>query len=103
MGKAKGKKNSNTPLDNKVSDLIYRLLEEKTLDKKREAAQIPQTDVVEDDQDAFDTIFFAKDLTVSEIFNFCMVKDLSMQRVKKVMLTKTIEKVLAQIDRKSVV
>ncbi|CAB4255577.1 similar to Saccharomyces cerevisiae YLL034C RIX7 Putative ATPase of the AAA family, required for export of pre-ribosomal large subunits from the nucleus [Maudiozyma barnettii] len=97
MGKAKGKKNSNTPLDNKVSDLIYRLLEEKTLDKKREAAQIPQTDVVEDDQDAFDTIFFAKDLTVSEIFNFCMVKDLSMQRVKKVMLTKTIEKVLAQI------
>lgn len=101
MAKIRGKKNSSTPLDNKVSDLIYRLLEEKTLDKKREAAQAGKTDELEqdtvEDEDAFESIFFAKDLLVSEIFNFCMVKDLSMQRVKKVMLTKTIEKVLTNI------
>lgn len=94
MAKPKGKKASSTPLDNKVSDLIYKLLEEKTLDKKREVAQTPS---LEDDTDAFEHIFFAKDLTVSEIFNFCMVKDLSMQRVKKVILQKTIEKVLGPI------
>ncbi|KAG0667700.1 Ribosome biogenesis ATPase rix7 [Maudiozyma exigua] len=101
MAKIRGKKNNSTPLDNKVSDLIYRLLEEKTLDKKREAAQADKTEEsgeqVVEDEDAFDAIFFAKDLLVSEIFNFCMVKDLSMQRVKKVMLTKTIEKVLSNI------
>lgn len=101
MAKVRGKKNSSTPLDNKVSDLIYRLLEEKTLDKKREAAQAGKTEESEqdtvEDEDAFESIFFAKDLLVSEIFNFCMVKDLSMQRVKKVMLTKTIEKVLVNI------
>ena len=101
MAKIRGKKNNSTPLDNKVSDLIYRLLEEKTLDKKREAAQADKTEEsgesVVEDEDAFDAIFFAKDLLVSEIFNFCMVKDLSMQRVKKVMLTKTIEKVLTNI------
>lgn len=100
MARGKGRKTANTPLDNKISDLIYRLLEEKTLDKKREASQSNNTagETEETEHiDAFDSIFFAKDLTVSEIANFCMVKDLSMQRVKKVMLQKTIEKVLGQV------
>lgn len=100
MARSKGRKTANTPLDNKISDLIYRLLEEKTLDKKRESSQNnnnTETNNDAEDIDAFDAIFFAKDLTVSEIANFCMVKDLSMQRVKKVMLQKTIEKVLGQV------
>lgn len=109
----KNKKGSLTSsLDNKISDLIYRLLEEKTLDKKREKAKIKAeqraTEVggdeageeVEEDieEDAFDDIFFAKDLTVGEIYSFCLTKDLSMQRVKKVMLQKTIERVLKDVS-----
>lgn len=81
-----------TSLDGKIEDLIYRLLEEKSLDKKR---------LITDDADTLneemDTLCFAKDLAVPEIFTFCQSKDLSMLRVKKVILQKSIERVLKQV------
>lgn len=94
MAKVKGKKGSLTnALDNKINDLIYRLLEEKTLDLKRNSSLDPGSRGA----DNIDDVFYAKDLKVADIQTFCMMKDLSMQRVKKVVLQKTIEKVLKQI------
>ena len=86
MVKVKSKKNSLTSsLDNKIVDLIYRLLEEKTLDRKRSLRQEPQGEDSEsnegkEDEDVFESMFFAKDLTAGEIFTFCLTKDLSLQR-----------------------
>ncbi|EJS42804.1 rix7p [Saccharomyces arboricola H-6] len=103
MVKVKSKKNSLTgSLDNKIVDLIYRLLEEKTLDRKRsirQESQGAQSDDNEDreDEDVFESMFFAKDLTAGEIFTFCLTKDLSLQRVKKVVLQKTIERMLKDV------
>lgn len=79
-------------LDGKIEDLIYRLLEEKSLDKKRQLS-------VDGDglNEEIDVLCFAKDLAVPEIFTFCQSKDLSMLRVKKVILQKSIERVLKQI------
>lgn len=79
-------------LDSKIEDLIYRLLEEKSLDKKRLLSAEN-----EDGVDEADTLSFAKDLVVPEIFTFCQTKDLSMLRVKKVILQKSIERVLKQV------
>lgn len=79
-------------LDNKIEDLIYRLLEEKSLDKKRLLSAENEGEVDEED-----TICFAKDLVIPEIFAFCQTKDLSMLRVKKVILQKSIERVLKQV------
>lgn len=79
-------------LDSKIEDLIYRLLEEKSLDKKRLLSAEN-----EDSVDETDTLCFAKDLYVPEIFTFCQTKDLSMLRVKKVILQKSIERVLRQV------
>ncbi|CCE65352.1 hypothetical protein TPHA_0K02220 [Tetrapisispora phaffii CBS 4417] len=88
MAKPSNKRGSLTnSLDSKVSDLIYRLLEEKSLEKKRQS----------DDVENVAVMFFAKDLGINEIFVFCQSKDLSMLRVKKIILQKTIEKVLKQI------
>ncbi|QHS74715.1 putative AAA family ATPase RIX7 [Saccharomyces paradoxus] len=103
MVKVKSKKNSLTSsLDNKIVDLIYRLLEEKTLDRKRSLRQEPQGEDSEsnegkEDEDVFESMFFAKDLTAGEIFTFCLTKDLSLQRVKKVVLQKTIERMLKDV------
>ncbi|AJV50097.1 Rix7p [Saccharomyces cerevisiae YJM1248] len=103
MVKVKSKKNSLTSsLDNKIVDLIYRLLEEKTLDRKRSLRQESQGEEGENnegekDEDVFESIFFAKDLTAGEIFTFCLTKDLSLQRVKKVVLQKTIDRMLKDV------
>ncbi|CCD24802.1 putative AAA family ATPase RIX7 NDAI_0D04890 [Naumovozyma dairenensis CBS 421] len=116
MTKVKSKKGSLTSsLDNKISDLIYRLLDEKTQDKKRylkkkqqsqdnddadnEGNQEDQEKDIEgnENEDVFQTIVFAKDLTLSEIYTFCLTKDLTLQRTKKVMLQKTIERVLKDV------
>ncbi|CCH61203.1 hypothetical protein TBLA_0E01450 [Henningerozyma blattae CBS 6284] len=109
MAKPRGKKNTlSSSLENKVSDLIYRLLEEKSLEKKRELQRAAKENEEGNDdlelnednlenKDAFETIFFAKDLVPNEIFTFCQSKDLSMLRVKKILLQKTIEKSLTQI------
>ena len=103
MAKLKSKKSSLTgSLDNKIVDLIYRLLEEKTLDRKRslrQESQGEQGDNNEDkeDEDVFESMFFAKDLTAGEIFTFCLTKDLSLQRVKKVVLQKTIDRMLKDV------
>lgn len=64
MAKLKSKKSSLTgSLDNKIVDLIYRLLEEKTLDRKRslrQESQGEQGDNNEDkeDEDVFESMFF---------------------------------------------
>ncbi|CAI1562923.1 hypothetical protein SEUBUCD646_0L00350 [Saccharomyces eubayanus] len=103
MAKLKSKKSSLTgSLDNKIVDLIYRLLEEKTLDRKRlsrQESQGEEGDNNEDkeDEDVFESMFFAKDLTAGEIFTFCLTKDLSLQRVKKVILQKTIDRMLKDV------
>ncbi|CAI4584853.1 BDN_1c_G0034380.mRNA.1.CDS.1 [Saccharomyces cerevisiae] len=103
MVKVKSKKNSLTSsLDNKIVDLIYRLLEEKTLDRKRSLRQEShgeegENNEGEKDEDIFESMFFAKDLTAGEIFTFCLTKDLSLQRVKKVVLQKTIDRMLKDV------
>lgn len=85
-----GKKNSSSQsLDSKLSNLIYRLLDEKTEDNKRN-----NTD---DNIDEFANIALAKDLRISEILLYCQQKDLSLQRVKKVILEKTLDRVLKEI------
>lgn len=107
MVKVRSKKNSSiaSSLENKVSDLIYRLLEEKSLEKKKLRDEYSDLNLDSQDEsteatnehDTFSEVFFAKDLAPSEIFTFCQSKDLSMLRVKKVLLQKTIEKVLKQV------
>lgn len=80
-------------LDGKIENLIYRLLEEKALEKKRSTAE----NSTEDDDDSLEAIYFAKDLKVNEIFIYCQSKDVTMLRVKKVVLQKSIERVLQQV------
>lgn len=94
-------------LDNKINDLIYRLLEEKSLDKQRtntkrkselENAEMDlNSSEVEEHDSVFAEVYLAQELSFGEVVAFCQSKDLSLQRVKKVLLEKTIEKVLKQI------
>lgn len=100
MAKGTLKKNSlKNSLDGKVSDLIDRLLEEKSLEKKRllTIENENENDDLDEPVDEVDDIFFAKDLSVAEIFTYCQTKDLSMLRVKKILLQKAIERALKQI------
>lgn len=96
MAKPRSKKNGSltNSLENKLTDLIYRLLEEKSLEKQRELRNNNGESVPEEEMDLMASTFFAKDLDVGEIFTYVLTKDLSLQRVKKVPLQKTIEKVL---------
>lgn len=87
--KSAKKGSSSQSLDSKLSNLIYRLLDEKTEDNKRN-----NTD---DNVDEFANIALAKDLRISEILLYCQQKDLSLQRVKKVILEKTLDRVLKDI------
>ncbi|CCF60633.1 hypothetical protein KAFR_0L00260 [Kazachstania africana CBS 2517] len=96
MAKVKSKNIISNTFENKISDLIYRLLDEKTLERKRgndiaSNADLDNEDMTQDD------VFFAKDLSAAEIYTYCLTKDLSLQRVKKFLLQKTIEKCLKQI------
>ncbi|KAH3672955.1 hypothetical protein WICPIJ_009964 [Wickerhamomyces pijperi] len=91
-------------LDNKLSGLIHRLLDEKSTEKAKayEAAKKDQDgeismDEDEEDDDEFKNIALVKDLRFGEVIVYCQQKDLSLQRVKKVLLEKTVEKVLNQM------
>lgn len=108
MAKLKSKKGSLTQqLDGKVSDLIYRMLDEKSLEKQRANAIKKQkreelegdedSECLEDLEDPFAGIYLARDLAFGEVMGYVQSRDLSLQRVKKVMLEKTVEKVLSQV------
>ncbi|QLG75063.1 hypothetical protein HG535_0H03900 [Zygotorulaspora mrakii] len=100
MVKSNSKKNTlRSSLDGKVENLIYRLLEEKSLEKKRAliAENNGDENEIAADDESFLTMCYAKDLDAPEIFMFCQTKDLSMLRVKKIVLQKTIEKVWKQM------
>lgn len=108
MAKLKSKKGSLTQqLDGKVSDLIYRMLDEKSLEKQRANAIKKQkreesegdedSEYLEDLEDPFAGIYLARDLVFGEVMGYVQSRDLSLQRVKKVMLEKTVEKVLSQV------
>lgn len=108
MAKSRPKKNGlSHSLESKISDLIYRMLDEKSLEKQRlnakkrellERGEIQSDDSgVEDIGDELADIYLAKDLRFPEVVAFCQSKDLSLQRVKKVLLEKTIQKVLVQV------
>ena len=99
MAKIRSKKGGlASSMDTKVSDLIYRLLEEKSLEQKRKKLNNGEASSdSNEDVEIFETMFFAKGLDINEVFLFCQTKDLSMLRVKKIILQKTIEKCLKQI------
>lgn len=90
MAKAKGKKNGSltNSLENKLTDLIYRMLEEKTLEKQRQLRSQADSSQEDEEMDIMDATCFAKDLVPGEIFTYVLSKDLSLQRVKKVPLQK---------------
>lgn len=92
MARGPAKKSSlRGSLDTKIENLIYRLLEEKALEKKRSST------AENDDDESMETLSFAKDLKTGEIFTYCQSKDVTMLRVKKVVLQKSIERVLKQV------
>ncbi|CDH12114.1 probable Ribosome biogenesis ATPase RIX7 [Zygosaccharomyces bailii ISA1307] len=94
MGKNPSKKSSlRGSLDGKIENLIYRLLEEKSLEKKRSTAENEK----DQDDESLEALCFAKDLKGNEIFTYCQSKDVTMLRVKKVVLQKSIERVLQQV------
>ncbi|AMD21894.1 HFR039Cp [Eremothecium sinecaudum] len=83
-------------LDNKVSDLIYRMLDEKSLAKQRNREQNTAT-CSDKSEDAFSDISLACDLQFNEVMGYVQSKDLSLQRVKKVILERTVDRVLKQV------
>ncbi|CDO94135.1 unnamed protein product [Kluyveromyces dobzhanskii CBS 2104] len=97
----------NQSLETKISDLIYRMLDEKSLEKQRATAKkrelLEKGEIDSDDSslEELDSeladIHLAKDLHLTEVVAFCQSKDLSLQRVKKVLLEKTIQKALSQV------
>lgn len=87
--KSSKKNNLTQSLDTKLSNLIYKLLDEKTEENKRTNT--------EENKDEFANIALAKDLRTGEILLYCQQKDLSLQRVKKVVLEKTLDRVLKDI------
>ncbi|QEU63082.1 Rix7 [Kluyveromyces lactis] len=108
MVKPRPRKNGlSQSLETKISDLIYRMLDEKSLEKQRENAKkrelLERSDLQSDDSSLEELnteladIFLAKDLRFPEVLAFCQSKDLSLQRVKKVLLEKTIQKALLQV------
>lgn len=91
MVKIKAKKSqaaSNGSLETKLTNLIYRLLDEQTAENKKKNP---------DEEDEFANIALAKDLKSIDALIFAQQKDLSLQRVKKVLLERTLDKVLKDI------
>jgi ribosome biogenesis ATPase len=76
-------------LDLKVSNLVYKLLDEKTQENKKKNG--------DDNEDQFANIALARDLKISDALTYVQQKDLSLQRVKKVMLEKTLERIIRDI------
>ena len=114
------KKLLSSPLEGKIEDLIYRLIEERSLEKQRDLIKKQQLKAeklaskqsagnVSDDssfsdesevEDPYPEIFLAQDLKFGEVIGFCLSKDLSLQRVKKVLMEKTVEKMLRSVVEK---
>ncbi|SCU93445.1 LADA_0G03136g1_1 [Lachancea dasiensis] len=96
----KSKSSLSQSFDDKISDLIYRMLDEKSLEKQRlnaaKKASLSEDDLENGSQsdDDFAEVFLARDLVFGEVMAYVQSKDLSMQRVKKVLLEKTVEKSL---------
>lgn len=112
MARGKTRKNGGSlvnSLENKILSLIERLLEEKTIQlnnsrgKDRassfqagdgtENTNLDNVEDGDDDEDDDDPLFFAKDLKYEEIYSYILTKDMSMQRMKKHLIQKSIEKV----------
>ncbi|KAH3901599.1 probable Ribosome biogenesis ATPase RIX7 [Saccharomycodes ludwigii] len=94
-------------LDNKIENLIYRMLDERSLEKQRLNNQKVKQNVSpkesEDDieeDDLFPDIYLAKDLIFGEVVGYVLSKDLSLQRVKKVVLERVVDKMLKIIIAK---
>lgn len=75
-------------LDSKLASLVYRLLDEKTQENKRKNGET---------EDEFAHIALARDLEAADALVYVQQKDLSLQRVKKVMLEKTLERIIREI------
>lgn len=71
-------------LDQKIYDLIHRLLEEQTEENKRTHA----------DKQAFETIALARDLSTSDVLHYVQLKDFQLRRMKRNSLEKSIDGVL---------
>lgn len=110
-------------VDNKIQALVERFLDEKSVAKQREYLKKKQefeeksqkvndnldSDSSEDDEDwkndsYFDILkdpypetYFAKDLDYLETLNFCLSKDLSLKRVKKLSMEKSLDRVLKNV------
>ncbi|KAH3673014.1 hypothetical protein WICMUC_003967 [Wickerhamomyces mucosus] len=100
MVKVKGRKGPSLAqsLDNKLIGLIHKLLDEKSTEKaNKNQAQNDDEDIDIEDDDEFKNIALVKDLRFTEVMIYVQQKDLSLQRIKKVMLEKTLEKVLKQM------
>ena len=117
-----GKKNYITnSVDNKVQALVERFLDEKSVAKQREYLKKKQefedrskqvntgndSDSSDSDnedwkndesfdilKDPYPETYFAKDLDYMETLNFCLSKDLSLKRVKKISMEKCLDRVL---------
>lgn len=98
-------------LDQRIYDLIHKLLDDQTEDNKQalikelqqqlhqqhsteedEDGDIPQVNV--DELDSFKYIALAKDLRVTEVLPYVQQKDFQMRRMKRATLEKSIESVL---------
>ncbi|AET40600.1 putative AAA family ATPase RIX7 Ecym_6218 [Eremothecium cymbalariae DBVPG len=102
--RSSGKKGSLTQsLDNKIMELIYRLVDEKSLERQRSRVKTVgiedenQDDLVDELKNEFPEICLARDLQFGEVLGYVQTRDLSLQRVKKVILEKTVDRVLKQI------
>jgi ribosome biogenesis ATPase len=90
MVKIKPKKSPtvSASLEGKLTNLVYRLLDEQTAANKKKNP---------DQEDEFANIALAKNLKAIDALMFAQQKDLSLQRVKKVLLERTLDKVLKEI------
>lgn len=88
-------------IDNKISDLIFRMLDEKSLEKQNRQKNAELNETKDDEVnllgEEFAHIFLARDLQFGDVLEYVKSKDLSLQRVKKVVLEKVVEKVLMQM------
>ncbi|ODV95736.1 hypothetical protein PACTADRAFT_2050 [Pachysolen tannophilus NRRL Y-2460] len=87
---------SLTPLEKTISDLISSLLEEKTAYLKEQNPNIDESDPAE----LTKVTAFAKDLKYSEILFYSQSKVMRLQREKKVLLEKAIDKTWKLIKSK---
>lgn len=80
-------RNSTGPLYSKLSGLAVRYLDEKTRENKRKAPE----------NNEFENIVLIKNVKFNDLLIYSQQKDLSLQRVKKVLLEKTLQKVVQDL------